>query len=98
MIKLNLMKSLDILNEPLSSGKDSRLVCTGCGRIHEINLGQAQVFSWSIDRNLQHKTYNEFYFQADQCPHCSDNYKNLEIRKIELIPLYNELCKDYFLN
>lgn len=86
------------LQQPLSKGKVSRLYCSGCGKSHELNLGQAQVFKWIIDRKTLDTDYEEFYFHADECPDCEGKYKNLEVRKIELIPLYNELCMNYTLN
>jgi hypothetical protein len=98
MLRIKVLPDINCLLLPLHEGKVSRLFCTNCGSLHELNLGQSQVFSWTVDRNNTHQAYDEIYFQADSCPNCNYTYKNLQIKKIELIPIYNELCKDYYLN
>lgn len=95
---MKVLPDFESLQLPLKKGKVTRLFCTNCGKIHELNIGQAYVFSWAIDKEKKYENYDEIYFQADSCSHCNHTYKNLQIKKIELIPIYNELCKDYYLN
>ena len=98
MPRIKNLPDLESLLFPLNNGKVSKLFCTNCGKIHELNLGQVQVFSWAINRRDMSYPYDEIYFQSESCPNCDRTYKNLQIRKIELIPIYNELNKDYYLN